>query len=111
MWDWGSDDLEELILSLDWSPELQQKYLEWLDENLNSGRMEQRAELMGRMGASNTEVIEWWEQRRDSDSAYHPLLQLYKGHDLPKAIDLVQEKRSRAKSTDWRITEYTKTLL
>ncbi len=110
-WDWGSDDLEELILSLDWSAELQQKNLQWLDDNLDSGRMEQRAELMARMGSSDTAVIEWWEQRRDSDRAYHPLLQLYEEHDLCKAIDLVQEKRSRAKRTDWQIKNYTKTLL
>lgn len=110
-WDWGSDDFEELLLSLDWSAELQQKNLEWLDDNLDSWRMPQRAELMERMGASNTEIIEWWEQRRDSDSAYHPLLQLYEEHDLPKAIALVREKRDRAKKTDWQITDYTKTLL
>ena len=110
-WDWGSDDLEELILSLDWSPALQQKNLQWLDENLYSGRMEQRAELMARMGSSDEAVIAWWEQHRDSDSAYHPLLQLYEEYDLPKSIALVREKRGRAKSTDWRITEYTKTLL
>lgn len=84
-WDWGSDDLEELILSLDWSPELQQKNLQWLDDNLDSGRM---------------------EQRRDSESAYHPLLQLYEEHDLPKAIALVREKRGRANHG-----EYTKPLL
>lgn len=110
-WDWGSDDLEELILSLDWSVELQQKNLQWLDDNLDSGRMEQRAKLMARMGSPDAAVIAWWEQRQDSDSAYHPLLQLYEEHDLPKAIELVREKRGRAKSTDWRIMEYTKTLL
>lgn len=110
-WDWGSDDLEELILSLDWSAELQQKNLEWLDDNLDSWRMPQRAELMEHMGASASELIAWWEQRRDSDSAYHPLLQLYEKHDLPKAIALVREKRDREKNTDWQVTDHTKTLL
>lgn len=110
-WDWGSEDFEEMLLSLDWSAELQQKNLQWLDDDLAPWRMPQRAALMERMGASASELIAWWEKHRDSDSAYHPLLQLYEEHDLPKAIALVREKRDRTKKTDWQITEYTKTLL
>lgn len=35
-WNYGSSDLEELVLSLNWSRELQQKNLEYLDRNLDS---------------------------------------------------------------------------
>lgn len=78
-WNYSSDDLENLILFLGWSPELQQKNLEWLDENLDSWRMSQRADLMVRMGASTAEVIAWWEKNRNDDTAYRPLLRLYEG--------------------------------
>ena len=110
-WNYGSDNLEELILSLDWSRELQQKNLQYLDENLDSWRMCQRAELMERMGASKVEVIAWWEQHRNDDGAYHPLLRLYEEENLLKAIELVREKREWEKNTIWQITDYTKTLL
>ena len=110
-WNYGSADLEELILSLDWSRELQQKNLEYLDDNLDSWRMRQRAELMERMGASKAEIIVWWERHRNDDGAYHPLLRLYEEDNLLKAIELVQEKRKWAKNTNWQITDYTKTLL
>lgn len=110
-WNYGSNDLEDLILSLSWSPELQQKNLEHLDNNLDSWRMRQRAELMERMGASKAEVITWWEQHRNDDSAYHPLLRLYGEENLPKAIELVREKRKWEKNTNWQIIDYTKMLL
>lgn len=110
-WNYGSSDLEDLILSLSWSRELQQKNLEWLDENLDSWRMGQRAELMERMGASKAEIITWWEQHRNDDGAYHPLLHLYEEENLPKAIELVQEKRKWEKNTHWQIADYTKMLL
>ena len=110
-WDYGSDDLEELILSLNWSEELQQKNLQYLDDNLDSWRMERRAELMERMGASSSEIIAWWEQFRGSDDAYHPLLRLYEEHDLSKAIELVREHRKNEKNTPWQMVDYTKTLL
>lgn len=110
-WNYGSDDLEDLVLSLAWSPELQQNNLEWLDENLDSWKMRQRAELMERMGASKAEVIAWWEQHRNDDGAYHPLLRLYEEENLLKAIELVREKREWEKNTNWQITDYTKTLL
>lgn len=109
-WSYGSADLEELLLSLDWSPELQQKNLSYLDNNLDAWRMRQRAELMERMGASKTEVIAWWEQHRSDDGAYHPLLRLYEEENLPKAIDLVREKKQR-ENTPWSLVNYTKTLL
>ena len=102
--------MEQLILSQDWSPELQQKNLEYLDDNLDSWRMCQRAELMERMGASKEEVIAWWEQHRNDDGAYHPVLRLYEEENLPKAIELVREKRNR-ENTLWSIVNYTKTLL
>ena len=57
--------------------------------------MRHRAELMKRMGASKAEVIAWWEQYWGNDNAYHPLLQLYTEEKLPKAIELVREKRGR----------------
>ena len=110
-WDYGSDDLEELILSLEWSRELQQKNLQYLDDNLDSWRMERRAELMERMGASKTEVIAWWEQFRESGNVYRPLLRLYEEHDLPKAIELVREHRKNEKNTPRQEGDYTKTLL
>lgn len=110
-WNYGTDDLEELILSLSWSLELQQKNLEYLDDNLDSWRMRQRAELMERMGASKAEIIAWWEQYRKDDGAYHPLLRLYAEDNLPKAIELVREKRKWEKNTNWQIIDYTKTLL
>lgn len=109
-WDYGSADLEDLILSLSWSRELQQKNLEWLDKNLDSWRMRQRAELMERMGASRAEVIAWWEQHRNDDGAYHPLLRLYEEECLPKAIELVREKRKQDNTT-WSIINDTKTML
>lgn len=109
-WNYGSDDLEDLILSLSWSPELQQKNLEYLDDNLDSWRMRQRAELMERMGVSKAEIIAWWEQHRNDDGAYHPLLRLYEEDSLPKAIELVREKRKRER-TSWNVVNYTKTLL
>ena len=109
-WDYGSDDLEELILSLNWSEELQQKNLQYLDDNLDSWRMERRAELMERMGASSSEIIAWWEQFRENGSAYRPLLRLYEEHDLSKAIELVREERQKEK-IDWRLEELSKTLL
>lgn len=56
-WDWSPDDLEELILSLDWSPELQQKNLEWLDENLDSGRMAQRADGTVPFGRDDCRIV------------------------------------------------------
>ena len=110
-WPYGMGDLEEWILRVDWYQELQQKHLEWLDDNLDSWRMSQRAELMERMGASTAEVIAWWEQYRESDSAYRPLLALYEENDPPKAIELVRERRKQEKNTPWQITDYTKTLL
>lgn len=110
-WNYGSDDLEDMILSLNWSPVLQQKNLEYLDDNLDSWRMRQRAELMERMGASKAEIIAWWEQHRNDDGAYHPLLHLYEDDNLPKAIELVREKRKWVRNTNWQITDYTKTLL
>lgn len=110
-WDYGSDDLEELILSLEWSRELQQKNLQYLDDNLDSWRMERRAELMERMGASSSEIIAWWEQFRENGSTYRPLLRLYEEHDLPKAIELVREHRKNEKNTPWQMVDYTKTLL
>lgn len=110
-WNYGSDDLEDLILSLSWSPELQQKNLEYLDDNLDSWRMRQRAVLMERMGASKAEVIAWWEQHRNDDNAYHPLLRLYEEENPAKAIELVREKRKWEKNTNWQIIDYTKTLL
>lgn len=66
---------------------------------------------MERMGASKAEVLAWWEQHRNDDGAYHPLLRLYEEENLPKAIDLVREKREWEKNTNWQITDYTKTLL
>lgn len=110
-WNYGSDDLEELILALNWSEELQQKNLQYLDDNLDSWRMERRAELMERMGASSSEIIAWWEQFRENGSAYRPLLRLYEEHDLPKAIALVREHRKNEKNTPWQMVDYTKTLL
>ena len=109
-WNYGSDDLEALILSLDWSPELQQKNLEYLDENLDSWRMRRRAELMERMGASKAEIIAWWEQHWEDEGAYYPLLHLYEEENLPRAIELVREKRKR-ESTSWNVVNHTKTLL
>ena len=109
-WNYGSDDLEALILSLDWSPELQQKNLDYLDENLDSWRMRQRAELMARTGASKAEIIAWWEQHWEDEGAYYPLLHLYEEENLPKAIELVRENRKR-ESTSWNVVNYTKTLL
>lgn len=109
-WNFGSADLEDLILSLNWSQELQQKNLEYLDDNLDSWKMRQRAELMERMGASKGEIIAWWEQHRNDDGAYHPLLRLYEEVSLPKAIELVREKRA-VENTPWSIINYTKTLL
>ncbi len=109
-WNYGSDDLEDMILSLGWSTELQQKNLEWLDENLDSWRMRQRADLMERMGASKAEVIAWWEQNRNDDAAYHPLLKLYEENDLPKAVELVKMERAKAQ-TPWQKENETKTLL
>ena len=105
------DYLEELILSLNWSEELQQKNLQYLDDNLDSWRMERRAELMERMGASSSEIIAWWEQFRENGSAYRSLLRLYEEHDLPKAIELVREHRKNEKNTPWQMVDYTKTLL
>lgn len=109
-WNYGSDDLEDLVLSLNWSPMLQQKNLEYLDDNLDSWRMRQRAELMERMGASKAEIIAWWEQHWEDEGAYYPLLHLYEEDNLPKAIELVRENRKR-ESTSWNVVNYTKTLL
>lgn len=109
-WSYGSDDLEQMILSLNWSREFHQKNLDWLDENMDSWRMRKRAELMERMGASKAEVIAWWEQHRNDDAAYQPLLCLYEEEDLPKAIALVREKREQ-EDTPWRNIDYTKTLI
>lgn len=110
-WDYGPDDLEELILSLNWSKELQEKNLQYLDENLDSWRMERRVELMERMGASKSEIIAWWEQFRERSDAYRPLLRLYEEDDLPKAIKLVRDRRKNEKNTPWQMVDYTKTLL
>lgn len=110
-WDYGSDDLEQMILSLNWPPELQQRNLDYLDGNLDSWRMHQRADLMERMGASKAEMIEWWEQFRECDDAYRPLLRLYAENDLPKAIELVREHRKNERNTPWRMVDYTKNLL
>ena len=109
-WDYGSEDLEALMLSLEWSPELQQRNLKYLDESLNSWRMRQRAELMERMGSSKAELIAWWEQYGEDNGAYYPLLHLYEEENLPKAIELVREKRMREDSPRSSVNE-TKTLL
>ena len=109
-WNYGPDDLEDLVLSLNWSPMLQQKNLEYLDDNLDSWRMRQRAELMARTGASKAEIIAWWEQHWEDEGAYYPLLHLYEEENLPKAIELVRENRKR-ESTSWNVVNYTKTLL
>lgn len=110
-WSWGSDDLEEWILTIDWSPELQQKNLQWLDDNLDSWKMPARAALMKRLGATTEEVIAWWEQYRKDDSAYRPLLALYEEYDLFKAVELVLEKRNQDRNTGWQTADYTKTLI
>ena len=65
---------------------------------------------MERMGASKAEIIAWWEQHLSDDGAYHSLLHLYEEDSLPKAIELVREKRKR-ESTSWNVVNYTKTLL
>lgn len=44
------------------------------------------------------------------DGAYHPLLHLYEEESLPKAIELVREKRKQD-NTAWSIINYTKALL
>lgn len=110
-WSWGADDLEEWILGIDWSPELQQKNLQWVDDNLDSWKMPARAALMKRLGATTEEVIAWWEQYRKDDSAYRPLLALYEEYDLFKAVELVLEKRNRDRNTGWQTADYTKTLI
>lgn len=110
-WNYGSEDLEDMILSLSWSPELLQKNLKYLDGDLNSWRLHRRAELMARMGASKAEQIAWWEQHRNDDGAYRPLLRLYEEVDLSKAIELVREKRKSVNSTQWQLVNNTKTLL
>ena len=89
-WDYGSNDLEELTISLDWSRELQLKNLQWLDENLDNWNLSRRAALMERMGASRAEILAWWEQHRKYGSAYEPLLRMYEETDLNKAMDLVR---------------------
>lgn len=104
-------DSENLILSLSWSPELQQKNLEYLDENLDAWRLHQRADLMAQMGASKEEQITWLEQHRNDDGAYQPLLRLYEEADLSKAIELVREKQKLAHNTHWQLVDITKTLL
>lgn len=109
-WSYGTDDLEEWILNTNWAPALLQKNLQWLDDHMDSWRMSQRADLMTRMGASTAEVIAWWEQYRENDSAYHPLLALYEEYDLPKAIELVRENRTQ-ETIGWRMIDETKTLL
>ena len=109
-WNYGSDDLEQVIFSLDWSPELQQRNMDYLDENLDPWRMCQRAELMERLGASKAEIIAWWEQNWENEGAYYPLLHFYEEENLPKAIELVRENRKR-ESTSWNVVNYTKTLL
>ncbi len=106
-----SDDLEHMIISLNWSPELQQQNLDYLDENLSTSGMFLRADLMERMGASKGEVIAWWEQHRDNSTAYHPLLKLYQEENLPKAIELVRERREQKNNTPRQIECYTQTLL
>lgn len=110
-WDYGSENLEDLMLSLKWSPELQQKNLEYLDKNLNSWRLHQRTDLMDRMGATKAEQITWLEQHRNDDGADQLLIRLYEEVDLSKAIKLVREKREQENNTNWHITDYTKTLL
>ena len=74
-----------------WSRELQKKNLQYLDDNLDSWRMERRAKLMERMGASRAEVIAWWEQFRENDDAYRPLLRLYMEDDFLKAVGVVRQ--------------------
>ena len=109
-WDYGGDDLEKLIFSLDWSAELQEKNLQWLDEHLDEWHLSRRAALMERMGASSSEILAWWWQHRQYGSAYEPLLRLYEETDPDKAIELVREKRKKS-GDGWRQVDCTKTLL
>ena len=60
-----------------------------LDDNQDSWRMSQRADLMVRMGANKAGQIAWWERHRNDGNAYRPLLRPYEEDDLPKAIELV----------------------
>lgn len=109
-WCYGTDDLEDMILSLNWSQEFQQKNLEYLDANLDSRKMNSRAKLMERMGSSTEDIIAWWEQYRGSDAAYRPLLHLYEETDVSKAIQLVRDRRER-ETIEWRAADDTKVLL
>ena len=59
---------------------------------------------MERMGASKAEIIAWWEQHLSDDGAYHSLLRLYEEDSLPKAIELVREKRKRESTSSMGYT-------
>lgn len=109
-WAYGTDGLESMMVQLDWSEEIEQSLLHWLDEEPNDHRMTLRANLMKKLGATEAELIAWWEQRRESQAAYRALLSLYEENDPPKAIELVRERRAQAQDT-WEVSAYTKTLL
>lgn len=109
-WDDGAADWEALLVSQDWSEDIARQLLAWLDEHPNNRRMTLRVRLMKKMGASEAEVIAWWEDHRESTRAYQALLGLYEENDLSKAIELVQEQREQAEDI-WSAAAYTKTLL
>lgn len=94
-WEYGTSDLEDVILTLDWPVTLLQKHLAWLDKNMTEYRLQDRVTLMKKLELEDSEVICYLEQRKDMEESYSLLLSLYEKTDIHKAIRMVQEHREQ----------------
>ncbi len=101
-WGLGIDDLEDFLLRAPWSEPLRRENLNRLDERIDESKLgdrdlprllKTRAELMTVLGASEGEVIAFWEEFRYLPPAREQLLSLYEQTDIPAAIALLLECR------------------
>lgn len=117
-WELGSDDLEDYLLRAPWSEPLRRENLDRLDERIGACKLgdwellrllKTRAELMAALGASEGEVIAFWEEFRYLPSAREQLLSLYEYSDIPAAIALLLECRKTDDKHD--LLRHTKKLI
>lgn len=117
-WELGNDDLEDYILHARWSEPLCRENLTRLDERIRESKLgdwalprllKTRAELMAALGASEPEVLSFWEEYRYLPSAREQLLSLYEQSNLPAAIALLLECRKTDDKHD--LLRHTKKLV
>lgn len=117
-WEFGGEDLADTILHAPWSEPLLRENLNRLDERIGDCKLDSwelprllntRAELMSSLGATEEEIIAFWEEFRYLPAAREPLLSHYAQNNIPAAIALLQECRKNDDRHD--LLRHTKELL